>query len=388
MKTLQIILIGAYHRTSRPASMEYYLRMLERELLAKGCRVEVLSPQARLGLLPTRSRLVSKLMAACDKLVIFPIELRRAVRRLRKSGPVVVHIIDPGYAMYTRHLHNAASLVTVHDLMTLQAVRGEFPERQESRGTGFYQEMMVGGLRKAGLLVAVSQTTHDILVRLSGIPQDRIRVIYNAPHHPYAPMPQDAANECMGREFSARGLGNLPFFLHVGINTWYKNREGVLRIFAACLAKEPALPHSLVMIGPPLPPDLLALAEQLGIAGRLVSMSGLSHDSLKAAYSIAEALIFPSWHEGFGWPIIEAQYCGCPVFTSNRPPMTEVGGDGVAVFDPSDPDSAAAVVLDGLRDREALRGRGFANASRFKVSSMMDQYEIAYRDLTGQAEGS
>jgi glycosyltransferase involved in cell wall biosynthesis len=117
-------------------------------------------------------------------------------------------------------------------------------------------------------------------------------------------------------------------------------------------------------------------------------MSGLSHDSLKAAYSIAEALIFPSWHEGFGWPIIEAQYCGCPVFTSNRPPMTEVGGDGVAVFDPSDPDSAAAVVLDGLRDREALRGRGFANASRFKVSSMMDQYEIAYRDLTGQAEGS
>jgi len=368
--------------------MEYYLRMLERELLARSYRVEVLSPKARLGFLPTSSKLVSKLMAACDKLLIFPMELRRAVWRLRKSGPVVVHIIDPGYAMYTRHLQNVPNLVTVHDLMTLQAVRGEFPERQETRGTGVYQEMILSGLRKAGLLVAVSQMTRDTLVRLSGIPQSSIRVIYNAPHHPYAPMPQEAAAECMEREFSARGSSSLSFFLHVGINTWYKNREGVIRIFAACLAREPTLPHLLVMIGPPLPPELLELAGQLGIAERLIGMSGLSHDSLKAAYSIAEALIFPSWHEGFGWPIIEAQSCGCPVFTTNRPPMTEVGGDGVAVFDPSDPDSAAAVVLDGLRDREALRERGFANASRFKVSTMMEQYLEAYSSLAGQAEGS
>ena len=51
-------------------------------------------------------------------------------------------------------------------------------------------------------------------------------------------------------------------------------------------------------------------------------------------------MLFPSFQEGLGWPILEAQACGCPVATSGRSPMNEVGGDAAIYIDPDSPASA------------------------------------------------
>ena len=82
-----------------------------------------------------------------------------------------------------------------------------------------------------------------------------------------------------------------------------------------------------------------------GLRDRVIELTNITNEDLRALYSKATALLFPSLREGFGWPIIEAQACGCPVFTSDRVPMTEVGGDAAIYLDPTDPRPAPRLLL-------------------------------------------
>jgi glycosyltransferase involved in cell wall biosynthesis len=143
--------------------------------------------------------------------------------------------------------------------------------------------------------------------------------------------------------------------------------------------------QTLVFVGPPLhmdmPEDLLVRA-----SGRDVRViEHASHDLLRALYTRATALVFPSTLEGFGWPIIEAQAAGCPVVTTNRPPMTEVGGDAAVYIDPSNLEDAATILLAALADRSSLSERGIDNARRFSAQRMVEGYSEAYEQLVGVA---
>jgi glycosyltransferase involved in cell wall biosynthesis len=101
--------------------------------------------------------------------------------------------------------------------------------------------------------------------------------------------------------------------------------------------------------------------------------------SLNWLYSHAAGLIFPSLQEGFGWPILEAQACGCPVFTSNRAPMTEVGGDAAVYFDPTNPQAAAQVIAAAMNRRNEIKMLGLRNVSRFSAEAMLDGYLASYQ---------
>jgi glycosyltransferase involved in cell wall biosynthesis len=98
-------------------------------------------------------------------------------------------------------------------------------------------------------------------------------------------------------------------------------------------------------------------------------------------------LLFPSWEEGFGWPIIEAQACGCRVLTSNRQPMMEVGGEGAVYADPEDLGALASAMgrlLDAPpANRQALVDCGLRNAARFSTEQMIYGYAELYRRLLG-----
>ena len=85
------------------------------------------------------------------------------------------------------------------------------------------------------------------------------------------------------------------------------------------------------------------------LAPNVYQLTAVSDANLQALYSLATALLYPSWQEGFGWPIIEAQSCGCPVFTSNRAPMTEVASTAAVYFNPHDPVQAAAIIWRQFR---------------------------------------
>jgi glycosyltransferase involved in cell wall biosynthesis len=177
------------------------------------------------------------------------------------------------------------------------------------------------------------------------------------------------------------------FILHIGGNNWYKNRIGALRIFNALrrLLADPGL--KLVMAGKPLTDALLTEASQLGLDRALLQITSPSDGELNALYSSAMLLLFPSLGEGFGWPIIEAQACGCPVVTSARPPMDEIAGSGAIFIDPSAPEAAASVIAGSLSRLDQLRDAGLENARRFDVNQMSLAYIRLYENIMHRQAG-
>jgi len=132
--------------------------------------------------------------------------------------------------------------------------------------------------------------------------------------------------------------------------------------------------------------ELRALVQGSGLAAHIHEWTELANEDLRALYSTAEALLFPSLQEGFGWPIAEAQACGCVVVTSNRAPMTEVGGDAAVYIDPDDAPGAAAVIAGTLADRDDLVEAGLRNAERFSGAQMVEGYVAAYRRVVAAAQ--
>ena len=118
---------------------------------------------------------------------------------------------------------------------------------------------------------------------------------------------------------------------------------------------------------------------------------GWDNRVLQAAYSHARAFLFPSLAEGFGWPIIEAQACGCPVLTTDEAPMNEIGGPAVRYLprlrvaeDVHAWASNGACVLDDLlqtneAQRERLAAEGIAWSQRFVADAAIDAYLRIYQ---------
>jgi glycosyltransferase involved in cell wall biosynthesis len=203
-----------------------------------------------------------------------------------------------------------------------------------------------------------------------------LQTILSPAHTRFEPSSIEAVN-------SARaGVGLGPeesYLIHVGGNSWYKNRNGVLRTMAA-LRQWPGFEDMrLVMVGAPWTREMYAIVAENEMRNAAIEATGIEDASLRALYTGAQALLFPSLYEGFGWPVLEAQSCGCVVITSNREPMTEVAGAAAILIDPEDPDAAAAEIVKLWPELEKLRHAGFCNAERFSPEVAMDAYEAFFR---------
>ena len=179
-------------------------------------------------------------------------------------------------------------------------------------------------------------------------------------------------------------FSELIIVLHVGSGLRRKNRDGVLRIFAKTKDRWDA---QLVFAGDALSNELWTLAHGLNISDRIVELGSVGSELLEALYNCAHALLFPSRFEGFGWPIAEAQACGCPVLCRDAPAMSDVAGDAALVRGVEDEDGFADDLLR-LRDpavREKYRALGLQNATRFGARKMAEQYLALYRNLGATA---
>jgi glycosyltransferase involved in cell wall biosynthesis len=109
-----------------------------------------------------------------------------------------------------------------------------------------------------------------------------------------------------------------------------------------------------------------------------MSITHPSHALLNRLYCQAHALLFPSFAEGFGWPLVEAQTCRCPVIASGTTSIPEVAGDGALYANPTDVDTFAAHVrtLEDPAARANMIHRGLANLHRYDLEVVADAYRL------------
>jgi glycosyltransferase involved in cell wall biosynthesis len=403
---VNVILVGNYP-FDQQESMQRFANLLVAELPKLGVDVTLVAPRPLLGLLKPSAVGLGKWLGYLDKFLVFPFSLRRAIGRLRRSqgdgGAVIVHICDHSSSPYVRYLHGVAHLVTCHDLLAIRMARDEFGSGMVGRAGRQYQRIIANGLRRAGRIVCVSHSTKLDLVRLIGRSADEIVVLHNGLNHPYAPLPFDLARQRVSALLSQLRLApaggrEFSYILHVGGNHWYKNRAGVLRIYASVRAECQRLGMKvpkLIAAGPRPTPELLRITRDYPEwKDDFIFPGPVANEDLRALYSAAELLLFPSFEEGFGWPIVEAQACGCRVVTTGRAPMTEIGGEAAVYLDPAwvgslsggeDPRRAAQTVLEVLTEDPSARASrvagGLQNAARFSGNRMAEEYLRLYREL-------
>jgi glycosyltransferase involved in cell wall biosynthesis len=372
MEMMKILLVGNYV-ADRQDSMQIYASMLEAGMRARGHEVHLLQPPAVLGPRVAEGSPFSKWLGYADKFVLFRRELRRAAARAE-----IVHLCDHSNAMYVPAVARFPHVITCHDVLAIRSAMGHFPENRVGVTGRIFQRLIARGLRKAGDVLCVSGKTCEDLRQYLGIPQQRLHVIPNALHWPYQPVSADACAPFLASVGLHPGE---PYFFHLGGNHWYKNRGAVIEIFAELRTLPKYAEAKLVMAGGPITPALRTIAQKHQLDGVLLEAVGLSNDHLQALHSCALALLFPSLEEGFGWPILESQACGCPVVTTDRPPMNNVAGGAAILIDPAKPGESARTIANALQDRTRLRSDGLRNAASYKADRMLEQCEALYREV-------
>lgn len=379
--SFHILLVGNF-RPDEQQSMLRFEHMLTTGLQTRGYRVSTISPTPKCARLTRSYRYAGwrKYLGYIDKFFLFPFELRRRVKSLR---PDAIHIIDHANSYYARRLDKSMVLVTCHDLLSIQlACEQHLGPRLSVAGRAF-QRWILRHLSRVPVVVCVSTKTQQDLIRLTGHRSVRSPVILNGLNYPFKRQPAELAFPTLAalwqRQHLAQKLGQ-GFLLHIGGTQWYKNRRGLLEIYAELKKHLPSTPP-LLLAGKSLSPDLLSHLTALGLLESVFQLGTVTDAELEALYSLAEGLIFPSWAEGFGWPIAEAQACGCPVFTSDREPLTEVGGDAAVYFDPADPTAAARQIAASWSNRREIGARGLARANLWAPERMFAEYEQVYRHL-------
>lgn len=371
-ESLRVLLVGNY-LPDRQQSMLRFAEVMHRGLTERGIHTTMVQPEPHwLGSRSSASGL-GKWLGYGDKLLRFPAILRAAARTHD-----VVHILDHSNAPYCRTIADRPHLVTCHDLLAVRSALGEFTENPTRWSGRRLQAMILSGLKRARQVACVSRATIADVQRLAGLPEARVALVPNGLNHPYGPMP----SETVTRHLATLGLSQAGrYLLHIGGNHWYKNRAGVLRIVAAVRRLPGFSDVRLVMAGEALDDQLNRIARDEGLSAHLHSVGSVTNEQLNALYVGALGLVFPSLHEGFGWPVIEAQACGCPAFVSDRAPLPEVAGVGTVCFNPSDADSAAQAIAAGLARRDELVASARANAAHYTTGAMIDGYLALYRTL-------
>jgi len=356
--------VGAYLPDNLQSMIRYSTLLVE--IYRPAASVRLINPSQVFGQVSILPQLLRKYLSYIDKLIIFPIQLA-----FTSSRYDVVHIADHGYAYYSFFCLSTQSLSTCHDLLAFRASQGDRSVSINTSRIGILlQKLIMSGLRHNSKLLFVSNSTyHDYLKFNSRDSDHRHATIYSPLNAPFRPsftildIPPDDRSLVPAS----------PFILMVGSNHPRKNRLMSLQILRSMGS---TFKYSLVFAGDPLTDQELSFSHLNDLGSKLISIPRPSHSFLNLLYCTAHALLFPSFSEGFGWPLIEAQTCGCPVIASNTTSIPEVAGDGALYSDPDDLQtfSSHLLSLEDLELRNSLIKRGYLNCQRFALDKVQDLY--------------
>jgi len=305
---------------------------------------------------------------------------------LKRLGCDLVHV--PHLFWMPRNLP-CPYVVTVHDLVEHMYRAHDVSGLKRS----LHLQLTRRVLSSASRLFAVSRYTKSEIEKLFGISPARIEVVYNAIDERFL---HGHSTEVERQILTERYLVTYPFLLYAGRISPQKNLIRIIEAFAALkgeLEKEAKFPDlKLIIIGDELSkhPDLRRTVIRSGVQNDVRFMGFVPIEMLRIFYDAAKIFVFPSLHEGFGLPPLEAMAHGTPVVTSNSSSLPEVVGNAAVMVNPENVfDIMRAlyrVLLDqGLRDK--LKQRGYEQAKRFSWDASARQILNTYHEVYGAQRG-
>lgn len=271
----------------------------------------------------------------------------------------------------------ARTIMTVHDLTFLV-----HPETAEPRLRRYLSAAVPRSLRRADLVLVDSLATRDDLRRLLGLDPSRAELLYPGVDPRFRPLPP-------AETAPVRAQLGLPgrFLLFVGTIEPRKNLARLIEAFAR-LADDPGGAYAdlhLVVAGRRgwLYDEIFATVGRLGLRARVHFPDFVADDQLPALYNLAEAFVYPSLYEGFGFPALEALACGTPVVTTQVSSLPEVVGAAAVLADPHDSAAIAAGIARALADAPRLRAAGPPQAQRFRWGDAGQALLNSYRRVLG-----
>lgn len=293
------------------------------------------------------------------ELVLLPIWARRRGVELMHSLGTTTPMVGCG-----------CRVVTVHDL-----IYDRFPETFPPAARTVLRALVPAGARRAHRVQVSSEATRSEVVEAFGLPRDGIDVV------PLGIGMREVAEvepEAVLRE--RFGLGERPVVLSVAAMLAHKNLPRLLAAVAR-VEQEPA--PALVLVGHDglARAELEAQARALGIADRVRFTGWVTDAELEGLYGLAAGFAYPSLHEGFGMPVLEAMRRGVPVACSNATSLPEVAGSAALLFDPTSEAAIAEALARLLAEpelREALGRRGRQQAAGFPWERTADAAWASY----------
>jgi glycosyltransferase involved in cell wall biosynthesis len=308
-----------------------------------------------------------------DEITELPDNFR--VRIIQGSLPVREQIAMPialarDHVDVAHFLSNTAPLLarfpyvlTVHDVIPC------LPEAAPRDGVGrkarmldrYWREVIPLAAARAARIVTVSEFSSSDIQRVLHVPEERIQVLHNGIDPAFRVMDSESCAQTL----AGYQLSGEQFILGFLSKEARKNSAGTISAFRLVADKVPGL--GLVLVSGSRD-DAEVTAEATLRDTRITVLRRAPQETLVSLYNSAVALVFPSFSEGFGLPVLEAMACGTPVVASNIGSLLEIAGDAALLVDPANVNGIAQAmlaVISNERLRQSLRTKGFERASMF-----------------------
>ena len=257
-------------------------------------------------------------------------------------------------------------VVTIHDL-----IHRAFPKSQTAQATEITEGYIQDIVSKADGIICTSDNTRRVLHAFFNIPPEKTCVVYSGvDHQKFHPL---SSQERLEASSSLKTLGvDKPFILYVGTIEPRKNLIGLLESFALLKARK-AFYGQLVVAGMKgwMVENIEGVVKKLALEKDVVFTGFVSDDQLRQLYGMTELFVFPSFYEGFGFPILEAFCCGAAVVSSNTSSCAEIAQQSAVTIYPSDTKAMAQAMEQVLTDKTlkgALQKAGLKRAQEFSLA--------------------
>ena len=273
------------------------------------------------------------------------------------------------------------SVVTIHDL-----IHERYPEQYNAIDVRIYNKKFRYACANADKVIAISEQTKKDIIDFYGTPAEKIHVCYQSCNPAFATTISNEEKQRVRKRYE------LPeqFFLYVGSII---ERKNLLNICKAVFLLRNELDIPLVVIGEggKYKQQVKDYVLQNGLDSKIIFLS--DHPAAKekafrsaadfpAIYQSAIAMIYPSFFEGFGIPVLEALWSRVPVITSNTSCLPEAGGEGAYYVDPNSAEEIATgmkKIYSGTSLAIAMKEKGWQHAQRFTQKACADSVMNVYK---------